>query len=1008
MATGTTVTTIVDTQRRRWRRWLAWASALGIVLLITLYLLRTVLFADMLRRTISENIARLTGCEVTVAKISGSWFGGLTLNEVQISDTRSISVIRLLNCKKIDIRYNLLGLLAGFELSDIESLSIENAELHFDNDHAQNIPTTVETPDSTTQSNDIAHVLSTLLQQELPQLDLTGNIRYSSETHNFASPLNISANDQQASIHCAEVTYNSQKISSQPLIIQRDSRQHWSTHSQALLPGIDIKNGKMFCGDNSISIHIPIHIGKDHLIASMISNSNETNAHILGNFQWQDMPPWIHAIKPGLLPRTGSTHVQAHAYVSAESQDVNCVIDGKELTWRIDDSHNITSSGIIFYNKHNQQQHLQLSHLKIHAPEHTIYIHDPIRINNDNQQRWNISDSTVHIGAGTCTLSGYLSHQESDFTIQWQDIDIGSLATAAGINELTGKSDGKIHISKTMSSPDLEISISMPDMSYQGTEFHFYTVINQDKDGLNIIDLSAQYSDQVIIACSGFWPQRISTQGFEHIHRSDDNDGEIYIDIEVPDMTLIPSLKKICGSGKALFTSALRLVDHKPQLHSTLDIKGVTLLYLENIDQLEFHAHNTLNMTNDTWDFAGTVRQGSNNAIRSSFTMIPQSDIFNPTTWTELFKDPLKTLNGKVHFDSLQFKLKDSLPRIGNLNGEIALTGKNIHFNNIQAQLGYENVHLHGSMQTDFQHILQSDLRLSGKNILLVQSPDFMLRADCDLRLSRENTSSPMRVHGALDVTKCIYSSEFLTTNRHVAQVDSQLQLFALPESFLGNAILDINLRSDQRINIHNKMMRANASADIHIGGTGLVPQPLGVITVHKDARLSLPLSTVWFKESKIIFKEGEPFDPSFNIRGLAKIQGYDLRVYMNGKMSEFTINDIDVIANPPLSQEEATRLLSTGMPPRSINNSGNDIDTSGLVIGWAIIETLRKFFGNGDPRREHFFNSISVEIGRNVSNSGLNTIEVTIPLKNRMYLKVERDKYEYFNSDLIWRFGDK
>ena len=300
-----------------------------------------------------------------------------------------------------------------------------------------------------------------------------------------------------------------------------------------------------------------------------------------------------------------------------------------------------------------------------------------------------------------------------------------------------------------------------------------------------------------------------------------------------------------------------------------------------------------------------------------------------------------------------------------------------------------------------YPHISEADVRIQGTRVLLVQSPGLRLRSDANLVI-KKSTTTPLSMEGHLNIVDALYSEDFITTNRHSPEVDSQFQLFSLPDSFLGGANLDIKVSAKRSIRIRNGMLRADASGELRIRGTGAVPEPAGDILIHEDnAKLTLPFSTIWFNPSTITFKASEPFNPSFFISGHTKMQGYDLRIQLEGTMSDFSVNGIDIVSNPPLSAEEATRLITTGIPPRNIFDTGKDIDTSGLVIGWAIVETLRKVFGSGDPDKEKLINNIEVQIGRDVSDNGYNTIEVIAPLPNNFFLKVERDKYEDYNADI-------
>ena len=65
------------------------------------------------------------------------------------------------------------------------------------------------------------------------------------------------------------------------------------------------------------------------------------------------------------------------------------------------------------------------------------------------------------------------------------------------------------------------------------------------------------------------------------------------------------------------------------------------------------------------------------------------------------------------------------------------------------------------------------------------------------------------------------------------------------------------------------------------------------------------------------------------------------------------------------------------------------------------LLKLYARYLAAGDPDKEKLINNIEVQIGRDVSDNGYNTIEVIAPLPNNFFLKVERDKYEDYNADI-------
>ena len=198
-----------------------------------------------------------------------------------------------------------------------------------------------------------------------------------------------------------------------------------------------------------------------------------------GELDWKEIPQWLHHLNPNRLPHKGHARIQANARFSQSHQNIDCVVDSKALTWNLPNNHQLSCSGIIFYNRNQGQENIQLDHLKIHTAQHSIFIDDAIRIHKDQEQRWDILDSVVHIGNGTCSLSGHLGHASSDFKVEWKDIDLGVLAATAGIKDVTGTCFGYIKVSKSIDNPLIDMSLVLPQMTYQKKKFNFLANITQ-------------------------------------------------------------------------------------------------------------------------------------------------------------------------------------------------------------------------------------------------------------------------------------------------------------------------------------------------------------------------------------------------------------------------------------------------------------------------------------------------------------------------------------------------
>ena len=127
-------------------------AGIGIILLATLYLLRSVLIAPHIQRFLENSIESQLGMEVAIGNIGGSYITDFEVTNVTTLKPAPTGTLVSLELKRLRVAYNLLSILKGLNafLGDA-AVELETAKLEFDlsrQDASEPAPPEAESPPS--------------------------------------------------------------------------------------------------------------------------------------------------------------------------------------------------------------------------------------------------------------------------------------------------------------------------------------------------------------------------------------------------------------------------------------------------------------------------------------------------------------------------------------------------------------------------------------------------------------------------------------------------------------------------------------------------------------------------------------------------------------------------------------------------------------------------------------------------------------------------------------------
>ncbi len=979
--------------KRSWRKRLVYLCVLALALAAGLYVLRVPLFSGLILNSITQNLAKQLNADVHIESLDGSWISDARIQKIQIRSKDPDSCLQALSIGEIAVSYNLWGIINGASLADLSDIAIHSLDI--DLQASKQIKT-----DSATGQEQLPFdpsFLASLVKGPIPTITVNGHCSWQQSNMTASSNFSLTGDNHDLILALSDSIVGKNAYEIGLINVKRIDPETFHLNAANLHSQINIINAKCSVTAQSIDVRLPFTVANQRQSLTWRYTKREQDLSCHLDFHWNKTPALLRSFLPHMLPQQGHSRLIASLHHSPEHFDISCMLHADDLLWQLNEKQQLKASIHSFIKNAGTHCSIEISDIELQTEDHHISISDDVHIRSEDHKAWRINKTRIKTSSGELFVEGVLSPNENDISLAWEKVNIGVLCKAFNIQHISGFCDGSLYWGGSFAEPRLDVKLSAPNLDIYQRNMQIDIACSQDENGINIDHCYAIQTDYAEAVLLGSWPRRISINGWE---KTNGPPPEATLNIEAKNIHTWPELNQIINQGNITLDAKITAPDGNPHIQGSIQAHNVSFAAIEDHQAFAFNGSQHFLFNDTTWETDGTFTQHENQFIKNKISVVAPTSILDLPSWKQDWDQVIQTMQGTINLQDLHFKLIGAVPRIGEITGTIQLDGRRVQTDLLTASLGYEPVTLNGFVDIGYPHIQAAQVQVQGNRALIVQSPDFRLRANCNLKVSKDKTT-PLRVAGDLEITEALYSAEFITTNRHTPEVDTQFQLFSLPESFLGGANLDINASAHNSIIIHNSMMHAKASGELKIRGTGMVPEPSGDILIHEDgARLSLPFATVWFKPSTITFKASEPFDPSFAINGQTKMQGYNLRILLKGKMSTFSVNGIDIVSNPPISPEEATRLITTGVPPRDIFDNGKDIDTSGLVIGWAIVETMRKVFGNGDPQREKLIDRLEVQIGRDVSNSGLNTIEVIAPLFKNYFIKIERDKYEDFNAD--------
>ena len=297
-------------------------------------------------------------------------------------------------------------------------------------------------------------------------------------------------------------------------------------------------------------------------------------------------------------------------------------------------------------------------------------------------------------------------------------------------------------------------------------------------------------------------------------------------------------------------------------------------------------------------------------------------------------------------------------------------------------------------------------LHLEGERVLLHRSQDAVVRSNIDLDLTGSPGDLLLSGDVALVGGRLRSPVEFQSIlssggSRAPDAVRRGLRLPAFGPPSLG---LAIEVTTADPMRIDGRLTRGQVRADLELTGDASHPIPSGKLFVD-PLEVALPAGTLRFPTGLVTFDPSNPDVPQLELLGSTRLAGYDVTVEISGEYDEAVV---DFSSSPPLAPDDLVMLVLSGRPPGTARGARAAGQAVALYVARDLVQGWFDSGGFEEDDRSSFLDRFEVVSGRDVSRSGVLTVQATYRLReglardrDAVYLVMERDSFEDYNVGL-------
>jgi len=261
-----------------------------------------------------------------------------------------------------------------------------------------------------------------------------------------------------------------------------------------------------------------------------------------------------------------------------------------------------------------------------------------------------------------------------------------------------------------------------------------------------------------------------------------------------------------------------------------------------------------------------------------------------------------------------------------------------------------------GAFLDDKLNLSAFRLALRGNNVTVPLPKDFLTTGDAEIAINGRRIGQELStfISGRIDAKRSLYSQNIDLADVIGGRTEGSISQSDGSSSF-GDVKLDLIVEGRNALVVRNNIADLTASLSLRVTGDLDTPQVEGRITANNG--------TLFYRNDRYIVQRGElvfppntgGIEPIVNLQAESEINGYQIFLNLNGKLTDTENLSATVRSNPALPQTDVISLITTG----SLSNTETGIPTlaqSGIstaaeiltdeIINKPIAKATDKLFG--------------------------------------------------------------
>ena len=283
-------------------------------------------------------------------------------------------------------------------------------------------------------------------------------------------------------------------------------------------------------------------------------------------------------------------------------------------------------------------------------------------------------------------------------------------------------------------------------------------------------------------------------------------------------------------------------------------------------------------------------------------------------------------------------------------------------------------------------------LALSGSRIPLIRTASMLLQGDLDLLLERAEGESETLLSGDVSVVESVLLLDIdPLAPRTAGGAVPRPPFFRVKEKPFSDWLVDVSFSGRDSLRLRSQYAEALLSLDFQLEGQLSLPLLVGGLETGRGS-IFFPATRLSLSTGEIFVTRSRQDAVQLELAATGAVASHVVTMAVKGTIEEPLVR---FASTPDLSNAEIFRLLATG----SLKSEG--YGSVGLFLG-------RGLFSPGGGGDRGLLDRLTVEIGRDITKSGENSIDLFFELRDDLRLHGQYDKYDAQNLDLEWEVFSK